>query len=460
MPRGKLSEESYLKQSNTKLMKTVTELRATMKGMETTIKEQAMLIKELEAKLEDKESQRKQLLSYLYKPNREKGEGKKLGKKQGAIGYQRPKPKDEEVTEYREFPLTHCTTCKELLGKPADTAVKYEEDIDLAPRKIIRKYTIPRYWCKRCQEFIRSPMVPPITRIGPNVMGYILYARYRLRLPMRKLRESLDDIHNFKISEGEVAEKLQEAETLFGKDYAAISELIQTARVVYADETGWRMHGHNWWLWVYATDKGIRYVLEHTRGKGIPQDALGKQSDRVIVSDGYAVYKNLPGDKQQCWVHLLRNAKFTSPLLYQDLADVYTKLTQELTKEIENRRPEYFNSMLSSVIQKTYEESAAQKVQARIRRHQEPLLTCLKYKNVLPENNTAERALRNSVVMRKIFGGSRSPNGAKAHEVNNSVIDTMRIQNPNSSFFDAMIPLIKKRIEENQGKLYNPPSES
>lgn len=428
--------------------------------MKSQIKIFERRISDLEAKLEDKESQRKQLLNYLYKPNTQNGEGAKLGKKKGARGYQRPVPKDEELTEAREFPLPICTTCEYPLGKPVDTVTKYEEDIDLAPRKIIKKYVIPRYWCQRCREFIRSPHVPPITRIGPNVMGYILYARYRLRLPMKKLRESLQDLHDFRISEGEVAEKLQEAEALFGKDYQAISELIQTARVVYADETGWRMHGVNWWLWVYATDKGIRYVLEHTRGKGIPTEALGENSQRVIVSDGYAAYKNLPGDKQQCWVHLLRNAKFASPLLYQDLARLYTKLTYELTREVENRNSAFFHKALNVIIQKQYVEPLAKKVQARAQRHQEPLLTCLKYKNVLPENNTAERALRNSVVMRKIFGGSRSPNGAKAHEVNNSVIDTTLMQNSNSSFFNAIIPLIKKRIEEKTGKLYNPPSES
>lgn len=458
MPQGKLSEDSYLRQSNTKLKQSVTKLREENKLLESQISLLERRIGELEAKLEDKESQRKQLLNYLYKPNMQSTGSKKLGKKQGAQGYQRPKPKDEEVTETREFSLTSCPTCRYPLKHPTETVIKYEEDIDLAPKKIIKKFIIPRYWCQRCEEFIRSPHIPPITRIGPNVMGYILHARYRLRLPMKKLRESLRDIHDFTISEGEVAEKLQEAEALFGKDYAAISELIQTARVVYADETGWRMHGHNWWLWVYATDKGIRYVLEHTRGKGIPAEALGENSKRVIVSDGYAAYTNLPGDKQQCWVHLLRNAKFASPSLYQDLAQLYTQLTQELIKEVEDRKPEYFHKRLSALIQKQYAEPLAQKVQARAERHKDPLLTCLKYKNVLPENNTAERALRNSVVMRKIFGGSRSPNGARAHEVNNSVIDTALMQNPASSFFGALIPLIKKRVEEKQGKLYEYPS--
>ena len=64
----------------------------------------------------------------------------------------------------------------------------------------------------------------------------------------------------------------------------------------------------------------------------------------------------------------------------------------------------------------------------------------------MPQNNTAERALRNQVVMRKIFGGSRSLEGAQTHAVNASIIETKLKENPN--FFEVMIPLLKKRREE------------
>ena len=78
-------------------------------------------------------------------------------------------------------------------------------------------------------------------------------------------------------------------------------------------------------------------------------------------------------------------------------------------------------------------------------RHKPFLFTCLSYDDVLPENNTAERAIRPQVVMRKIFGGSRSLAGVKAHEVNTSVIETMRKQNPDVNFFDVILPLLEKR---------------
>lgn len=435
-------------------MHSVKTLRATVHDLTSLLKRKDQEITSLKAQLVDKEAQRKQLLSYLYKPGKDEAEkSKPRGKQRGAPAYHRPQPHDNEVTETNTFPLSICPTCNHSLGASAETIIRYEEDIDLAPRKIIKKYVIPRYWCPRCKDIVKSSRVPLIQRIGPHVMGYILYARYKLRLPMDAIKASLLDLHNFSISEGEIAEKLKEAEELFAKDYDALAALIQTARVVYADETGWRMDGDNWWLWVFTTEKGVRYMLEMSRGKGVAEEALGKKKNRVIVSDGYAVYGTLSGENQQCWVHLLRTAKFASPLLYQDLISVYVRLGEELTKFLKERDPPLFEKELHTIIQKQYREDQAKKVQERIKHHLPRLLTCLKHEGVLPENNTAERALRNHVVMRKIFGGSRSPDGARVHEVNTSVLETLKKQNPDIPFFGAVLPLLKKRIEEHHSVL-------
>ena len=71
------------------------------------------------------------------------------------------------------------------------------------PQKIVKKYVITRHWSAHCKEYVRSDHVPPsCERIGPNVMAYVLYARYRLRLPYNKIRQSLKDLHDFNLSGG------------------------------------------------------------------------------------------------------------------------------------------------------------------------------------------------------------------------------------------------------------------
>jgi transposase len=443
--KGQLTNEARLRINNTRLKQNNLRFRTEIRELKDIIKAKNKRIASLEAKLQDKESQRKELLTFLYKPKKKRGAFKPRGKKPGSPAYHRPTPREEDVTERTEYILHKCPTCSNPVGNAVDTVVKYEEDIDLTPRPIVKKHTITRHWCSHCETYVKAKNIPDSSRIGINVMGYILYARYRLRLPLGKIKESLQDLYNFSISEGEIVGKLSQTKDLFDKDYDAITLLIQEATKIYSDETGWRMDGHNWWLWVFVTDKGVQYVIEDTRGKGVPENVLGTKTDRVIISDGYAAYQNLPGDKQQCWVHLMRKAKLSSPRLYEDLVLLYKKLLVELEKPVTGRNRRQFEHGLEELIKKKYREPLAVKVQERMTRHKPFLFTCLDYEGVLPENNTAERALRLQVVMRKIFGGSRSLSGAEAHQVNTSVIETMLKRSPNTPFFDVILPLLRKR---------------
>ena len=446
--RGYLSKEVRLEMSVTRLKTSVKKLRLANHDLHELLKEKDKKITQLEARLTDKEAQRKELLAYLYKPKRQDGKGKPRGKKPGAPAYHRPIPPESAITQEHTYSAKECPFGGHPVGEAVNTVVKYTEDISLRPRPTVVKHTITRHWCSFCEMYVRALGIPPIPRIGVKTMGYILYARYRLRLPMERIKESLLDLYDFRISEGEIAEKLKDAEALFGKDYKAIATLIQEASAVYSDETGWRMDGKNWWLWVFVTARGVQYVIEDTRGKGVPERHLGEKKDRVIISDGYAGYQNLHGDKQQCWVHLLRVAKIHSPPLYADLVLLYKKLLLELEKTLIERDKSTFEKELAALMEKKYPEQGATKVQGRMRRHAQILFTCIDHEGVLPENNTAERAIRPQVVMRKIFGGSRSLDGASAHHVNSSVIETMRKQNPDAPFFEMMVPLIEKRMKE------------
>src|SRR5215467_8559214 len=129
MPRGQLSQEARHQIQITKLTKTIEQLQATVKELKGTLKAKDREIAELKARLEEKEMQRKQLASYLYKEKRVAQEKKPRGKNPGAPAYHRPKPKDEEVTETKTFFLSQCPTCNHPFGDAVDTVIKYEEDI-------------------------------------------------------------------------------------------------------------------------------------------------------------------------------------------------------------------------------------------------------------------------------------------------------------------------------------------
>lgn len=454
MPKGQLTTESRLRQQVTRLQTENNKLKNKLHALEQRLDCLEKENKELKLKLEDKETQRKVLLEKMYKPNKKEASGNKPGKKQGSQAYHRPKPKDEDVSEIIQCIPQKCPYCRSRnLGEEKEQIVKYTEDIMILPEKIIKKYIISKKWCFNCKEYVKSDKLPAyMPRIGPNVMAYTLYARYRLRLPIEKIQDSLKDLHGFKISQGEICRLLEDAKELFKSDYEAITELIKISDKIYCDETGWRVQGKNFWIWVFVTDKGIKYVLEDTRGKGVPLAHLGDNEDRTLISDFYAVYKNIPGRNQYCWVHLLRDSKATESIFHTELQSIFHILKQELQKPKDRRDKGNLTKMLDNISNKSYTDQNVQRVQTlqkRIRKTLSQLLTCMDY-DVLPENNTAERALRNHVVMRKISGGSRSLKAGQAMAANTSVIDTLRKQNPDKGFFDLVLPKIQEATRNRQ----------
>jgi transposase len=65
--------------------------------------------------------------------------------------------------------------------------------------------------------------------------------------------------------------------------------------------------------------------------------------------------------------------------------------------------------------------------------------------DVPPTNNESERALRTSVIHRKVNNGFRSERGAKAYAALQSVIATTRLKGEN--VFDASVKLVGKTID-------------
>jgi hypothetical protein len=61
-------------------------------------------------------------------------------------------------------------------------------------------------------------------------------------------------------------------------------------------------------------------------------------------------------------------------------------------------------------------------------------------------NNAAERALRSSVVIRKITYGNRSEEGARAHAVLMSIKETCRLRKEN--FFDNAMGYLGRPASE------------
>jgi len=211
------------------------------------------------------------------------------------------------------------------------------------------------------------------------------------------------------------------------------------------DETGWKVNGENFWLWNFVNGKVALFRIEEKRASEVVKDTLGKKYDGILSSDFYSAYndKIKAKGKQKCLVHLLREVKNIEEknefnedaqegLLCQKLKEALKdaiKIWNEFQREEKSMQDlkavkEVTAQKLIEVISSPSENKDIQRLKKRLIKHEDELLTFLDHPEIEPTNNRSERALRASVIMRKITFGNRSTTGVRNHQVIMSILQT------------------------------------
>ena len=87
-----------------------------------------------------------------------------------------------------------------------------------------------------------------------------------------------------------------------------------------ADETRWKVFiekagktGHLWWLWLFAGEESIVYVLDPSRSHDVPESHFPDDIQGVLMVDRYSAYKAMQQVKDGklvlafCWAHVRRD---------------------------------------------------------------------------------------------------------------------------------------------------------
>lgn len=395
----------------------------------------------LKDKIQKLSDQKDRLQGMIFKskvePKAEKSE-RQRGAQQGHKAHNRTVP--EKIDEEKEIHLTHCPDCHTNLKPTKSYHEKIIEDIPKETKSVVTKYKIQRQWCSKCKKEVNAVPIGTLegSRFGINTISFILYAKYKQRLPLNLIEKSLKDRYGLNITQGGIQYILHKIKKRFKGEYGKILQEFKKSNVKHADETSWRNQGANYWLWLFGCDKAIYYTIEETRGKGVPVKIIGDDPNSILVRDDYGGYAKLNINHQSCWAHLLRVShdlakKDTASNEIKNLHDELKKMFFEL--KTVNCKFEDYLPKIQNIIARDYKASDALEVQTRIANQNENLLTALKFPNVPLTNNFAERNIRPLTVIRKISGGSQSDNGAATTAVNMSVIQTLSLKS-NSIFSD------------------------
>lgn len=431
---------------------TITMLEAQVDGLEHELNVQDFRIKQQEKQIAELRQQveelKKQAVAGTGAPSRElpvfvkrnvpRRRHRKPGRKKGHEAALRPKP--SKIDHHQEVPLPTdpqhhvvCPHCKCRLNRLRRRRRIVEDIVPSAVETTC--YHTQSGYCPHCRKRIESkaPEQPPAANIphgqlGINALATAAILRVRHRLPYRQIAQLLLDMPGLSVSPGGLVKQIKRlAKWLEGK-YQDLIRQMRASPHVHVDETGWRIDGKNFWLWVFTDPTFTLFHVDESRGGKVPLKLLGKAFGGTVIADFYAAYDRLKGGKQRCLVHLIREVKETAeqdpsfadcPLSRKLLrwckeALRLKKRWNELSDGQYEMKASRLEDRLDGLIRMKFDHADARRLCKRLSRHRRDLTRFLWEEKLEGTNNAAERALRPAVIMRKITGGSRSKQGAAA----------------------------------------------
>jgi len=280
----------------------VKQLEHTVARQQNQLEEQDRRIAELEAMVRKLTDTKTRFRFFLFgeKNQTPKSKQHKRKKQRSKESYQRPQPKDEDITSRQELVLDVCPACEHELSVSQESYQTWVEDIVFAP-KTVTAYTVHRHWCRHCRKLVRAPLpnTLPGIHIGLNTVSFVLIEHYCAKKTDEQIIQSVERYHRLTLSSGEITAIRHKAAELFGDQYEEISLAIREATVVYGDETGWKILGSHGQCWVLTAPEkpATRFMMADTRGAGVLDEALGDNFTGIMVSDFYSAYDHAGSDQ-------------------------------------------------------------------------------------------------------------------------------------------------------------------
>jgi transposase len=371
----------------------------------------------------------------------------------GQSGHKGHHLKMVEIPDYTvEHIPTACSQCGSSLHDVEPAALTRRQVVELPVVQPV--YTEHKGYTKvcRCGHVNRANfpegVVAPI-QYGAGIENLVAYLNVAQYLPYKRIAAMLQGLFNLSLSQGSIKSMMDRVALRSAPIYEKIRQELETALVVGADETGARLNGHKWWLWVWqnamstyiaASDNRAFRTVESNFPNGFVRAAL--------VSDRYAAHqKTAASSHQVCTSHLFRDLEYLIELSGSQRAIRFKFLLHDALylKSIMAEEDCYQVNLARSFIrQRTFKllEECPTNEHKKLKAFFKKMSKCKDYiyeflynHHVPPDNNGSERAIRNVKVKQKVSTFFKSEQGIKNYAIIRSVIDTCTKRKIN--FLDA-----------------------
>ena len=307
----------------------------------------------------------------------------------------------ETADAHEDHRPTHCQHCGLPFVEDAMGEVVGEYDeIDLPEVKpIIRRHRRMSCRCATCGKATSAPMPQAAqgTPFGRQIHALALYLKSNQLFSYQRLQGVFGDLFGLDISQGALMNMFKRTAPIFAarRDDALVA--LRRAEVVACDETGMRIEGCNGYQWVFCAPDAVVHTAVFSRAAQVVGDTMAGHQPDVWISDRYSGQQGHGLHHQTCLAHLDRKARF-----------------------LEQHGIDLIGMRLKLWLDRAFGFARDQ------------LLTFCDFPGkVDATNNVSERALRPSVVQRKVTNGYRAKWAADAEADLRTTVDTARLSGAN-----------------------------
>jgi transposase len=360
-------------------------------------------------------------------------------RRKGRPGVARKLAENPDAT--RRFFAEHCA-CGAVLSEAGQELAKEYDHIDIPPiRPITTRVELFRATCPCCKARVTASApadMPEGTPFGPGIASTIAYLHGCQMIGFKRLTEVCQGLFGLTISQGAIANVLARVGEAITAPAERIAAEVRASEVIASDETSARVKGKTWWQWTFGCATAVYHVIAPTRGKCVPTDFLAGARPKVWLSDRLPAQCTHAEAHQFCLAHLIRDAQYAIDHGDTIFAPQFKAFLKDACA-VGRRRPDLVDSTIATHRRRLDREldrllnlkptdvegshlRATIAVTAR-----DKLLVFLTRRDVEATNNESERALRPSVIFRRVTNGFRSEWGAKVYADLCSVVATGRL---------------------------------
>jgi transposase len=330
-----------------------------------------------------------------------------------------------------------CTCCGEDLSTIPAMFIGKRQVINIPPiQPIVTEHQIFNKSCK-CGQLNQASFplgVNAPVSYGENVQAMIAYLSARQYLPVNRLAELLSDLFGLSVSTGGIDHILTKMKSKASVAYESIRQNVLKNKVIGADETGVSINGKNHWAWTFQHKYATFIAVHKNRSfKAIKEIMPEGLRNNTLVTDCWAAYFKTGAEGHQlCTAHLSRELIYHKQKHPDETwsGRMSKLITKALNLRRDNKATKFnvgeilatFSALIIEPLNKELKEVVA--FQKRMVKHSDHLFNFLLNKDIPPDNNGSERAIRNFKVKQKISGFFKSVEGADIYATLRSVIDT------------------------------------